>query len=134
MGQAPGARCLERPRDSGYTRAPRGEKGSAHRALFSPWTMMKAVAWMLPMLLDAVQAYSPLSSCATFCMYRPPEGVTLTRGSSGTGVWSPFVQVIRGTGWPVALHSRVTLSPTSTSVFCGWITKAGRAVATKHRF
>lgn len=50
------------------------------------------------------------------------------RGSLGKGVLSPLVQVIRGWGCPVALHSRVTLSPTSTSVFWGWITKLGRAV------
>lgn len=51
----------------------------------------------------------------------------LMRASLGRGVRSPFVQETRGCGWPVALHSRVTLSPTSTSVFWGWITKLGRA-------
>lgn len=110
------------------------QEGAPHAARHPPCTMMSAVAWMLPTLLEAKQAYSPLSSWATSRMYRPPDGVTLTRGSTGTGVRSPFVQVIRGAGWPVALHSRVTLSPTSTSVFCGWITKAGRAATTKHKF
>lgn len=98
----------------------------------SPCTMMKAVAWMLSTLLEAKHVYSPLSLCSTFCMYSPPEGVIFTRGSTGKGVRSPLVQVICGRGWPVALHSKVTLSPTSTSVFCGWITKVGRAVTNRN--
>lgn len=98
----------------------------------SPCTMMKAVAWMLSTLLDAKHVYSPLSLCSTFCIYSPPEGVIVTRGSVGKGVRSPLVQVICGRGWPVALHSKVTLSPTSTSVFCGWITKVGRAVTNRN--
>lgn len=60
----------------------------------SPCTMMKAVAWMLSTLLDAKHVYSPLSLWATFCIYRPPEGVVFTRGSIGKGVRSPLVQVI----------------------------------------
>lgn len=108
------------------SREPDGTQGC------SPCTMMKAVAWMLSTLLDAKQVYSPLSLWATFCIYSPPEGVMFTRGSVGKGVWSPLVQVICGRGWPVALHSRVTLSPTSTSVFCGWMTNVGRAVTNKN--
>ena len=39
----------------------------------------------------------------------------------------PRVQLMRGWGCPETPHSKVTLSPISTSVFCGWITKVGLA-------
>ena len=43
-----------------------GQEGGAPRGRASPWTMMKAVAWMLSTVLEAKQVYSPLSSCSTF--------------------------------------------------------------------
>lgn len=82
---------------------------------------------MVSRLLEAKQVYCPPSVCTTFWMNSPPDGVVLIRASVGRGVRSPLVQETRGWGWPVALHSRVILSPTNTSVFWGWITKLGRA-------
>lgn len=95
--------------------------------IFLPCTMIYAVAWMVSTLLEAKQVYCPPSAWTTFWIYNPPEGVMLIRASLGRGVRSPFVHETLGCGWPAALHSRVTLSPTSTSVFWGWITKLGLA-------
>lgn len=60
-------------------------------------------------------------------MKSPPELVMAKRGSCGKGEPVPRVQLTRGWGCPETPHSKVTLSPTSTSVFCGWITKVGLA-------
>ena len=60
-------------------------------------------------------------------MKSPPELVIAKRESSGKGEPVPRVQLMRGWGCPETPHSKVTLSPISTSVFCGWITKVGLA-------
>lgn len=60
-------------------------------------------------------------------MKRPPELVMAKRESCGKGDPVPRVQLMRGFGCPETPHSKVTLSPISTSVFCGWITKVGLA-------
>ena len=60
-------------------------------------------------------------------MKSPPELVIAKRASCGKGEPVPRVQLMRGWGCPETPHSKVTLSPISTSVFCGWITKVGLA-------
>lgn len=60
-------------------------------------------------------------------MKSPPELVIVKRESCGKGEPVPRVQLMRGWGCPETPHSKVTLSPISTSVFCGWITKVGLA-------
>lgn len=92
-----------------------------------PCTMILAVAWMDPSVLLALQLYCPWSEKVTFWMKSPPELVIAKRGSCGKGEPVPSVQLMRGWGCPETPHSKVTLSPTSTSVFCGWITKVGLA-------
>lgn len=93
----------------------------------SPCTMTLAVAWMDPSVLLALQLYWPWSEKVTFRMKSPPELVIVKRESCGKGEPVPRVQLMRGWGCPETPHSKVTLSPISTSVFCGWITKVGLA-------
>lgn len=93
----------------------------------SPCTMILAVAWTDPSVLLALQLYWPWSEKVTFWMKSPPELVIAKRESCGKGEPVPRVQLMRGWGCPETPHSKVTLSPISTSVFCGWITKVGLA-------
>lgn len=84
-------------------------------------TLTRLCARSVPTVFDISQVYFPSSSIPTFqTMSSWSPGVKWCLSVTIRG-WSPFSQVMRGGGLPVALHCKTTVSPTDTTrSFSGW--------------
>ena len=97
--------------------------------LFSHWSVSEAASEVLvPTLLFAWHRYLWLKSVlfTFFTVSCLLCDVKLILGWSVVFTVNPsMVQEIEGSGFPVALQNRVTVSPSRTVWFWGWVAKAG---------
>lgn len=98
------------------------------RSLRQP-SACRMLTWLcarsVPSVLDISHVYFPASSSTTFLTissWLPEVKWCLSVTTRG---WSPFSQVMRGGGLPVALHWRATVSPTDTTWSSSGWTKDG---------